>query len=190
MTELGEDTQAELDVKKEPKNGESDTIKLSDLNSDLDEKFLKKFFMKAGKIRRIFAPEDKNFAYVSFDDSNDAVKDLKLDMKELGDDVTAELDVKNPNSGGSRGGRGGDRGGRGGRGGDRGGRGGRGGGGGFRGGDRGGDRGDRGGDRRGGGGFRGGDRGGRGGRGGDRGRRGGRGGDRGGRGGRGGGRRG
>jgi len=154
MTELGEDTQAELDVKKEPKNGESDTIKLSDLNSDLDEKFLKKFFMKAGKIRRIFAPEDKNFAYVSFDDSNDAVKALKLDMKELGDDVTAELDIKNPNSGGSRGGRGGDRG-------DRGGD--RRGGGGFRGGDRGG---------------RGGDRGGRGGRGGDRGGRGGRGGGR------------
>jgi len=47
MTELGEDTQAELDVKKEPKNGESDTIKLSDLNSDLDEKIFEEVFYES-----------------------------------------------------------------------------------------------------------------------------------------------
>jgi len=45
--------------------GESDTIKLNDINTDIDEELLRKKFGKVGKIRRVFNPEGKNFAYVS-----------------------------------------------------------------------------------------------------------------------------
>jgi len=48
--------------KEKNKKGESDTIKLNDINPDLDDDFMKTFFGKVGKIRRIFNPEGKNFA--------------------------------------------------------------------------------------------------------------------------------
>lgn len=48
--------------KEKNKKGESDTIKLNDINPDLDDDFMKKFFGKVGKIRRIFNPDGKNFA--------------------------------------------------------------------------------------------------------------------------------
>jgi len=41
------------------------TIKLNDINTDIDEELLRNKFGKVGKIRRVFNPEGKNFAYVS-----------------------------------------------------------------------------------------------------------------------------
>jgi len=43
-------------------SNESDTIKLNDCNPNLDEGELRKFFGNYGSIKRVFKPENKNFA--------------------------------------------------------------------------------------------------------------------------------
>jgi len=99
--------------------GASDTVKLNQVNPDLNEQDLRKFFGKCGSIKRVFKPDGKNFAYVGFDNPKDAEKAIAMDMSTLGDDVRPEMDVKKPQGGGGGGGRGGGFGG--GRGGGRGG---------------------------------------------------------------------
>jgi len=51
------------DVKNTPiKNNKSDTIKLNLIFPKIDEDVLRKHFSKAGLIRRIFKPDNKDFA--------------------------------------------------------------------------------------------------------------------------------
>mmetsp|Transcript_30334 Transcript_30334/g.25599 ORF Transcript_30334/g.25599 Transcript_30334/m.25599 type:complete len:131 (-) Transcript_30334:99-491(-) len=75
----------------------SNTIKLNTINPDIDESVLREHFKKAGVIKRVIKWENKDFAFIGFENPKDAAKALAMDMSLLGDNVKPEMDDKKNN---------------------------------------------------------------------------------------------